>query len=291
MYIISSEENVGKISEDIFIRDCYLSLNINSEIITLKDAVSVSETSDLVILKSIWGYHLNYEDFLLQINRLRSKGVRLINDYDFIVWNIDKYKYLEDLKDLNIVPSKIWRKNEFKTELHLKEFAKMTAQEFNTDKLVFKPSISASGYLTNSYKLEGENDLLISSLRTYKHIDFIVQPYRDSISEGEISVIILNGEILYGVIRYPGVFEEKKKPVYIPKSDIPKLITNELLSLEGFFINKFNRVPYISRIDFLRHELRYEILEVELIDPDLFFRNIPNEVREHALSIFLGLVL
>ncbi len=47
----------------------------------------------------------------------------------------------------------------------------------------------------------------------------------------------------------------------------------------------FGVLPDKCRVDFLKINTSYEILEVELIDPDLFFRYISDATREKVTSM------
>ena len=284
IYIASSENHLGKIQEDIYIRDAFISKGIPSEIVTLKDIVKNSKLYDVVILKSIWGYHLNYKEFLLQISTIKKKRVKLINDYDFIRWNIHKYKYLNEIKDINVIPTYHLDIKQAQTALDIRNAISKASRNFNVKKLVIKPSISESGYLTYVYNANQENEKVVDSLRLNKHLDFIIQPFRPSIVKGEISVIINNGKPIYGVTRFPGVLGSKKDTGYLNLASISSSIIKTVSILEEFFLKKFGTLPNICRVDFLENTRDYEILEVELIDPDLFFRYIPVRMRKKAIS-------
>ena len=80
IYIASSDKYIGKIQEDIYMRDAYRNAGLFSEIVTLKDIANISESSDVVILKSIWGYHVCYKEFIEEISHLKEKGVKLVLD-------------------------------------------------------------------------------------------------------------------------------------------------------------------------------------------------------------------
>lgn len=285
IYLASSEKYVGNIQEDIYIRDHYLMNNVESEIDTIDNISRKAKSKDVVILKSIWGYHTNYELFKNQILDLKNKCIILVNDYDFIFWNINKYDYLNDIKDIGIIPTLFLDIKNLKSDDEIIHSISEAAKNFNVDTVVVKPSISESGYLTYKYKLDENNNEIIKSIKD-KDLDFILQPYRDSILEGEISVILINGVSYYGVKRFPGVLEEKKDVIYLEIADIPEDIKNKILKLNDFLLNKFKILPNICRVDFIKNDNSYEILEVELIDPDLFFRNIPEKIKEKVFSAF-----
>ncbi len=151
--------------------------------------------------------------------------------------------------------------------------------------MVIKPRISESGYLTFKYDKTKDNKAIIASLQQNKQLNFIAQPYRPDILTGEFSVVIINGIPLYGIKRFPGIFSEKLDPVYIRFISLPGVIKKEVDILKVFLLKKFRVFPNICRVDFLRLNAGYEILEVELIDPDLFFRYIPYGMRDKAISM------
>ena len=285
IYIASSEKHVGKIQEDIYIRNAYRNKRFFCEIVTLKNIVKIVKPFDVVILKSIWGYHLHYRTFLKQISILRKKNIKLINSYDFIFWNIDKYKYLSELKNINAVPTILLNFKNTKKISEIRNIILQINKTLNTDILVIKPRISESGYLTIKYDKTKDNESVITLLKQNKKLDFIVQPYRPDILTGELSVVMINGISLYGINRFPGIFSEKLDPVYIKFTSLPAVIKKEVDILKTFFLEKFGVLPNICRVDFLKLNTGYEILEVELIDPDLFFRCIPYGLRDRAISM------
>ncbi len=282
IYIASSEKHVGKIKEDIHMRDFYRNNGFSCEILVLKDIVKISKPFDVVILKSIWGYHLHYHDFRKRILALRRKKIKLINDYDFVFWNINKYKYLKELKNVNVIPTVLLNFKNTKKKSEIIDMVLKTSKTLNTDMLVIKPCISESGYLTFKYDKTKDNKNIISSIQRNKELDFVAQPYRSSVLSGEISVVVINGIPLYGIKRFPGVFCGKLDSVYLKFDSLPAGIKKEVNILKSFFLAKFGCHPNICRIDFLKFNNSYEILEIELIDPDLFFRYIPAGLRDKA---------
>lgn len=290
IYIASSEEHAGNIQEDIYIRDGFVSRNIASEIATLKYITEVTTTQDVVILKSIWGYHKDYKLFLSQISILKERAVRLINDYSFIVWNLDKGKYLAELKSLNVVPTRSLDLKDTQTISEIESRIFANSRAIGVNKLVIKPAISASGHLTAIYDTGRDNNALLLTLNQNKHLNFITQPYRPSVIEGEMSIILINGVALYGIVRFPGVLTTKRPTTYVGLKDIPDSIEETVAKLMQFFLTKFGTHPSICRVDFLENHFGYEILEVELIDPDLFLRHVPGAIREEAISMFYDLI-
>ena len=284
VYIASSKKHVGKIQEDIYIRNEFLSKGVFSEILTLEEIVQKAEAQDIVMLKSIWGYHLDFKNFLRQLAVLKDKNVVLINDYDYVYWNIDKSRYLPELASfINIVPTYEVSFNNSKTKEDIDTLIKIAIKSDDSTVFVIKPAVSASGYLTFVYTKNGNNDH-ISGLLRHKNLDFIIQPFRVEINQGEISVISINGKIHYGVVRFPGVIVEKKDSTYVSLSEIPDLVVNHAESVLSFFKVKFKSLPKICRVDFIKNGQNFELIEVELTDPDLYFRYLPKELLKQCLQ-------
>lgn len=283
VYIASSKKYARKIQEDVYLRDALGSKKISSKITTLKNIVNISKSFDTVILKSIWGYHINHKEFLKQIADLRKKKVKLINDYSFVFWNVDKYRYLKEIEFIGIIPTIPLQIKSAKTVSAIRNVLVRASKTLNAEIIVIKPRISESGYLTFLYDKERRNKI-IAAVRNNRHRDFIAQPYRPSITKGEISVIMISGVPLYGIKRFPGVLSKKIDPIYLNLVTIPRAVRKGSAALTKFFSEKFKALPDICRVDFLKNGLQYEILEVELIDPDLFFRYIPEKIKRRAVD-------
>lgn len=283
IYIASSEEYVEKIQEDIYLRDAYNQKGFCCKIFTLKNIVEVSKSFDIVILKSIWGYHLRYKEFLKQLLVLKKNNIKLINDYDFIFWNIDKYRYLSELKSINTVPTEFLSFKNAKNTADIKGIIVRASKILNTDILVIKPCISESGYLTLKYDKTKDNIEVISLIQNNKKLKFIAQPYRSGILAGELSVVMIDGIPMYVFKRFPGVFTKNKSLEYIDRKKISKQVAGQIKLLNNFFIDKFKSLPKICRVDFVKNNSSYELMEIELIDPDLFFRLLPKRVLNKCL--------
>lgn len=291
IYIASLGNHVGKIKEDIYIRDMYISRGFSAEIVELKALGDLVDLGDVVIFKSIWGYHLETETLLKTLTELEDKGVHVINRLDIVRWNINKLIYINEISPLiPVIPTVSLDTQKENSFTEIENRIKSACTLFNSEKVVIKPTISASGYLTNIFKVTEDNESIIESIIQNSLKKYIIQPYRESVREGEISVVILRGEMLYGILRTPGLFSEKRPPIFIPLSKVPQKIFDSIEILMRFFIKKFGSAPDMCRVDFLEEKTEYEILEIELIDPDLYFKYLEPDLREKVLSMFIEML-
>jgi hypothetical protein len=283
VYIASTEKNMGIIQEDLFIQGAYLKMGVDSKIKTLAQITEEARSDDIVFLKSIWGYHVHYEKFLEQINCLERKNIKLINDYKYIYWNTNKNEYLKAVHFLKIIPTKVLFFNKARSTRDIENMILSSTKDFRDERFVIKPTISASGYLTFIYNKKS-NNVCLQELLEHKNLVFLAQPFRSEIDAGEISLVIINGKIKYGVKRFAGVFTEKQDAEFIDISTIEEGLLFRIKLLLDYFTKKFAFLPKICRVDFVKNRRDYELMEIELIDPDLFFRILPKRLLNECLS-------
>lgn len=284
VFIASLGDFIGRIKEDIYIKDMFMDHGVQAVIESLWSLPVLVKTGDKVILKSIWGYHLEPGRFLEVLDALENKGVSLINKSFFIKWNLYKHLYIKEIeKYIPVIPTFLL---DLTNEEGIEEKINNISFQCDSKKLVIKPTVSASGFKTYLWNAGTSNQEIISNIKENKNIEFIVQPYRDSISKGELSVIILKGKTLYGIIRRPGILLDEMLPEVISMDKIPGKVISHVKQMNNFFTSRFGLVPDICRLDFVEYQDEYEILEIELIDPDLYIKHLDQDLRKETLSVF-----
>lgn len=245
--IVSTTKYKNKIKEDLMLQKYLLKEGYRSKIVAWED----NEYADVNIIRSVWGYHHNTEAFMKFINENNT-----INNKYLIQENIDKRKQFELL----------YRNDVEKIDTTFVD--NINYYRYKGNKIVVKPVVSASG--ENTFIIENEEDL--NKVRNLNNI--MIQPYMPGISDGEISVITINRNIRYAIRRFPGVFTEYKKEEYISKFDLDKSIVDNVRKI--ILIEEYKKAV-IMRIDFVKDNEGYKVMEVELVDPDLFIESIPDD--------------
>jgi glutathione synthase/RimK-type ligase-like ATP-grasp enzyme len=187
----------------------------------------------------------------------KARNIRCFNSTDIVKWNMNK-SYLLELaqKNINVVPTKIASK-----------FSKDDIQN-EVFPIVVKPLYGASGVDTFLLK-ESTYSQNISNL--YGR-EVMIQPYMESIkTEGEYSFLFFNGEFSHAVLKqstnddfriqegYGGVV----KP-YEPNEQELKQIIN--------IVKYTNLSLAYCRVDVVKDDNIFKLMELELIEPELFFR-------------------
>ena len=230
---------------------------------------------DSVIIRSTWNYQENFLKFINVLKEINSSSADLQNPIDIVEWNLNK-QYLKDLEDKNIkiVPSQ-WFKNFIPKEI-IQSFL-----NFNSKKIIIKPCISANADFT--YILEEKTAL--SKLKTLKKdfIDkeFIIQPFiQDIKSEGEYSLIYFGNTLSHVLLKTPKIGDFRVQEEH---GGTLKSIINPEKSLIHFgnkVINNLPRICLYSRVDIVRSKNKFLLMEVELIEPSLYFNMDPKSPKK-----------
>ena len=181
--------------------------------------------------------------------------------------NIDKKKQYQILKENDISTiDTIFLDN-------IKEY------KYNGEKIVIKPAISASG--DNTFIINNVNDL--ENIKNLNNI--MIQPFIDGVNDGEVSVIVIDKKIKYGIKRFPGVFTKYKKEEYISINDLIKEIIN---TVNNIILIKEYKEAVFMRIDFILDNNCYKVMEVELVDPNLFIETInDSKLKDEVYKSFV----
>ncbi len=233
---------------------------------------------DYAIFRTTWDYFERRDEFFNWIS-CYSKKIKFINSFDLIRWNLDKI-YLRDFPKKNIVPS-----------LFLKVGAKITLQEIfkktNWEEIVIKPSISAASW--NTYRVSKKNinkfEPVFSKLK--KEHKMIAQEFQKNVlTDGELSFVVFGGVFSHAVLKKP------KKNDYRVQDDFGGTVTfYKANQKEVDFAEKIvgfcPAPPLYARVDVLYGEGQKPLLsELEIIEPELWFRFNPKSAKVLAKKIF-----
>lgn len=225
------------------------------------DAPALS-TFDLVVLRSTWNYPQAASAFLAWIDAV-VQATRLLNSRDVVRWNIDK-RYLLELSDAGIptIPTVYVERDGTPFEVAT------IMRERSWDRIVIKPAISASSYLTRTFEAAGTDaaQAFLESTRDARAM--LIQPYMTSVDDiGERSLIWIDGAWTHAIRKMPR-FDDDEESV----SEATAVTEEE----RTFGATVLSRVPspeslLYARVDVVRDQQGgLCISEVELIEPSLY---------------------
>lgn len=275
--IVSCNNWKGKVYEDISTKYYLNRQGYGADIISYEEENDYSKYKVLVI-KSIWGFQKDKEVFDKFLEEVSKNKIPLYNSIEIISNNYDKEKQFKLLDKYHIKHIEtIFIKNNAKIEDNIKEIWENTFN--NYDKLVIKPVVSESSADTYIINLNesGKNTITIKDVRNkYQGINYslMLQPFIKEVKDGEYSVICFSNKLSHVIKRCVSVFGEKPYIKYIEKETIDKKmieIVNKICSIEEYQNNLY------MRIDLVKTNEEYQVMEVELLDPQLFLNAITSK--------------
>ncbi len=236
-----------------------------------------TEDADLVILRAAWDYADRRAEFLRWTGRVRN----LLNAPAAVAWNSDKH-YLADLAAAGIptIPSSFIEPGE--------------SVSLPDGELVVKPAIGAGSIDTLRFAApeaaEAHAGVLLEAGRSV-----LVQPYDSRVEDGETALVFLGGERSHAFAKAPILPPAGRAPrlddsgTYAQETLTPADPDFELWDLGHAVLD-----AAASRLGIARNEFLYArvdligggsagegavLLELELIEPSLGWRQLDDETR------------
>jgi glutathione synthase/RimK-type ligase-like ATP-grasp enzyme len=218
---------------------------------------------DLVLPLLTWGYHRAGPGWAAAVSLWEARGVRLQNPASVLRWNADKL-YLGRLaaRGAPVVPTRYVERVD---EAALRE----AAAAFGTDALIAKPQISASAWQTIRWSPGTPLDGGPGGAA-------MIQPFLPAIlGEGEISLIYVAGAFSHAIRKRPQPGDFRVQPefdgIITPHAPAP----DERAAAAAILAAVDEDLLY-ARIDVARDPAgRVLLMELELVEPDLYFQHDP----------------
>ena len=236
-------------------------------------------TTKYAIFRTTWDYFERFNEFFSWLEETKHQTT-FINSADIIRWNIDKH-YLQDLhkNNINIAPTLFIEKGD---KITLKQLFDKT----NWTEAVIKPAVS--GAARHTYRITPENYLnhekIFQKLITEECILF--QEFLNDITiNGEISLIMIGGKFTHAVKKIA------KKGDFRVQDDHGGTVekyeaTFEEIKFAEKCIENCPFSPIYARVDIVYDNNNQPSLsELELIEPELWFRNNPNSAEKLSKEI------
>lgn len=219
---------------------------------------------DVVIIRSPWDYQQDANAFIHRLEEIQSSS-RLLNDLNTVKWNISK-TYLKDVQKagIDIVPTIFSN--------HLDQTLLDTAfEQFHCDELIIKPVISANA--DDTFRLS--KILTDREFTDYQAVfldrEFMLQPFISNImDEGEYSLFYFGNQFSHAIKKVPKsgdfrVQEEHGGQLFSVQPD------KELLQIAEKTLSSIPSKTLYARLDYVRYQHQYVAMELELIEPSLYF--------------------
>lgn len=230
------------------------------------------------IVRTTWDYTKRLDEFLEKMKLIASQ-TQLINSLDTVIWNSRK-KYLKDLSH--------WGLKTIPTAFTWPQDWNQIFSDWKTGTLMVKPQVGANS--VGTYMITPTN---IPSSPLFNEAP-LIQPFREKIfTEGELSFHFFAGQYSHTVRKIP------KSGDYRVQEEHGGTILSENPSAEDLAqateiyqtVEKNLKAPTLfHRVDVVKNSNNeMEIMEVELVEPSLYFRTHKEAPQNfvNALNSFL----
>lgn len=235
---------------------------------------------DAVVIRSTWDYYTHPAEFLAWLQGLEDQQVPVWNPVDLASWNLHK-GYLRELEraGVAVVPT---------------EWVSDPAQPGSLEQLVrsrgwadvvVKPAVSASANRT--WRTHGP--VTESDEQQFRELaaagEVMVQPFIEALArDGELSFVFLGGEFSHAVLKRAAAGEFRVQSRYggtVTRVDAPaEWVTQARSILEAV------PGPWLyARVDGCILDGRFVLVELEMLEPDLFLNYEPEAPARFAEAL------
>ena len=224
---------------------------------------------DACLIRTTWDYQERYDEFIAWARRV-SGETKLFNPFEIVRWNTDK-RYLRDLESRGfpIVPT-VWIDVGCSIDL------RGVLADRGWERAILKPVIGSTS--REILRFDATNMGIEAATRhldrLLKRESMILQQYLSSVeTEGELSVILIDGEITHCVRKIPVSGDYRVQDDFGGTDEPAELSATDLDSARRI-VESVDAPWLYARVDFLTdYDGRLRLTELEMVEPSLFFRH------------------
>ena len=230
---------------------------------------------DLIVIRTTWNYYKQISAFEKFLDLLEKSGAKVYNPVNLIKWNMDK-KYLQELQSdgFDIIPTLFVFNGEEDT------FEQAVAKGWK--QIVLKPMISAGSYDTFVIDADDPEKFYELKNKYYVNRPYLLQEFIPEIVTGEVSTLHFANGYGYSVTKVPKAGDYRVQFQYggvYHLQEVNPVIEN----ISSRLAEKLGNSTLYRRLDGIWKNDKFLIMELELIEPDLYLN-----MSQDALSQWVG---
>ncbi len=231
---------------------------------------------DAIVLRSNWDYHFEPDAFLGWLDRLERAGARVFNPPALVRWNLTKAYLLELARAGVPTVATVILEDESRAGLE----AVMTARGWS--RFVMKPVISASAHDTRLVSAASLDEAVAALASGAMRRPVLVQPFVEEIqTRGEWSLVFIETEMTHAVLKRPAAGEFRVQPRLGGTVETPSP-PDGVRAVARAALAALPVPPLYARIDGVETAAGFQIMEVEVNEPGLFFPHAPAAAARFA---------
>ena len=237
---------------------------------------------DYLIFRNTWDYYEKESQFNLWLDTIKKLKVKTLNSIEVIEQNKHKF-YLRELQNQNIamIPTVFIEKTK---RLNLAEI-----MPSHWKKAVIKPAFSAGSYLTEVFEVANIKEINQKYQTFASEKDLLLQEFKPEIeTDGETSLIFFNKKFSHAVNKKPapGDFRIQVQFGGVYNSISPSA---DLIQQAQKIVDTFPNNLLYARVDGIIINNQIQLMEVECIEPDLYF-NYSEGSHQRFINAILDLI-
>lgn len=232
-----------------------------------------------IVIRSCWDYHLKPQRFLHWLSQIEAQQVPLWNSLSVVAWNLDK-SYLRHLGERGVaIPPTVWLQKNSQANLLA------ILNERGWEKAVVKPTISATAYqtwITSPAKAPSDQPALEEMLT---RSGVMVQQFVDEIqTHGEWSFVFFLKKYSHAVLKRAksGDFRVQDQFGGYLDDSSPSA---SLIAQAQLIVDVIEEPLLFARVDGIEIDGKFQLMELELIEPLLFLSQDPLASQRFSQAI------
>lgn len=232
-----------------------------------------------VLFRTTWDYFDRFGEFSPWLSRV-SRQTILFNSAELIDWNIDKH-YLAALekKGINTVSSHYIERGDTRT-------LAQCLQDCSWEQAILKPVVSGSA--RHTYRLDAGNSTALECTfaELIQQEAMMLQPFQQYIlSQGELSLMVIDGTFSHAIRKLPQAGDFRVQDDHGGSVHDHQATAEERSFAEATVAALPFDVLY-ARVDIIRdNHGQLALMELEMIEPELFFRFKPQAADTLAAGL------
>ena len=252
--------------------------NIESSAVIWSDKTVNWTDFDYLIFRNTWDYFEKETEFKIWLDHIENLGIKTLNPIEVIKQNIHKF-YLREMEQqgITILPTLFIDKTG-----HL-DLAKRIPSHWK--KAVIKPAFSAGSYLTEVFDVSNSTEIDQQYARIALEKELLVQEFMPQIQTlGETSFIFFNKKFSHAVNKKPVEGDFRVQSLF---GGIYTLVhpSQDLIQKAQKVVDTFKEDLLYARVDGILIDQELYLMEVECIEPDLYFDLSENSLERFVASI------
>jgi glutathione synthase/RimK-type ligase-like ATP-grasp enzyme len=233
-----------------------------------------------ILFRSTWDYFERFPEFEPWLQDVKGK-TSMLNPYKLIRWNLDKHYLLElAAKGIPVPPTRFMEKGEQKTLTEL-------VLETDWSEIILKPVVSGAARHTYRFK-PGKSDRYEEIFQKLILDEaMMIQEFQHQVLEkGEVSFVVIGGKFTHAVLK------KAKRGDFRVQDDFggslhPYKPSIEEITFAEQVVSSCDKQALYARVDAIwDNQNQLALSELELIEPELWFRFNPDAAEKLAETFF-----